>query len=415
MDRLDSVDKFKLTSPSGTHIFSEVKIRSAMSCSVVLRKDWSWDAGSPETTIGSSADPVPYFEDQATSYRVNGCEDVTVTVYENRGYEGASEVLRGTSNTNLKVIPDDRLSSIKFATIATSIPDTLSPVDLDDCPGATKKYEKSGGKKYRCFYSNTDVNELKTLKRDADNQEQSSAWTKLIKQFCGKNDRIITESACGKGEIADDMYIELAEAFCKSAAGQSNKWCACYNLKNKACDTNSNAAGCEYHKVLEENRGAFGPEPDIPDPNDSTKKIKGYSDGYKILKDNAHCRARACNPEFHYVPANVKSDCQPSYNFCEKDINIQSMSNNDIVIECNGPNFGTLPDWWDEGGDPDFWKEKRCPPFDKSPLNKLPITCFPKKFKWKNKNVRYLTYSGLSSISSCCLCMLIIMSSLKRR
>src|SRR6056300_1464104 len=114
-----------------------------MSCRVVLRKDWARDAGSPETTLTSSADPVPYFEDQATSYRVNGCEDVTVTVYENRGYEGASEVLRGTSNTNLKVIPDDRLSSIKFATIATSIPDTLSPVDLDDCPGATKKYEKS--------------------------------------------------------------------------------------------------------------------------------------------------------------------------------------------------------------------------------------------------------------------------------
>lgn len=404
--RPDSVDN--------PYIFSG-KHKKRMSCRVVLRKDWSWDAGSPETTLTSSADPIPVFEDQATSYRVSGCENVTVTAYENRGYEGASEVLRGTSNTDLKVLPDDRLSSLKFDTIATSLPDTFAPVDLDDCPGAGKKFEKSGGKKYRCFYSNKDANELKALKRGVTTNEHTSIWNRLIKEFCSKDARIVNESACSKSEIGDAMYTELAEAYCKTSEGQKNKWCTCSNLKNKVCLTNNTAAGCDYYKVLEDNRGAFGPEPDIPDPNDSTKEIKGYSDGYKALKENAHCRPRACNPDMGYVPANVKSDCQPSYKICDKDLNIQSMSNNDIVIECNGPNFGTLPDWWDEPSDPDFWKDDREPPFDKFPLNKLPITRFPKRFRWKDKNVRFLTYGGVGSVSSCCLCMLVIMLSLKRR
>ena len=223
--------------------------------------------------------------------------------------------------------------------------------------------------------------------------------------------RLKTDGKCSKDKLAS-KYHPTATNFCKSHP--EDKWCTCYNLKNKVCNTNPSAAGCEYYKVLEENRIVFGPEPDIEDPDDSTKKIKGYSDGYKILKETAHCRPRTCDRG--YIPENVKSDCAPSYKICDKDINIQAQSIASIAVDCNA-DMGELklPDWWNEERDDSFWDDAREPPFDKFPLNKLPITAFPKKFNWKNMNVRYLTYSGVSSVSSCCLCILIIMSSLKSK
>ena len=224
--------------------------------------------------------------------------------------------------------------------------------------------------------------------------------------------RLKTDGKCVKN-LLSDQYDSTASSFCSQ--NPTDEWCACYNLKNKVCDTNPAAAGCDYFKVLEDNRQVFGPQPVISeDPDNPSKTVYGYSDGYNILKNNAHCTLRVCKKG--YIPETVKSDCAPSYNFCDKDINIQAQSIASIAVDCNG-DMGelTLPDWWDEERDDSFWEDAREPPFDKFPLNKLPITAFPKKFNWKNMNVRYLTYSGVSSVSSCCLCMLLIMSSLKRR
>lgn len=213
-------------------------------------------------------------------------------------------------------------------------------------------------------------------------------------QWCLQEaDRLKNDAKCSSSQL-DNLYHSTAASYCQTSAGQKDKWCACYNLKNKVCTTNAQAAGCEYHKQLDDNKTYF-------------------KDGYDILKDKAHCRPRSCDSG--YIPENVKSDCEPSYRMCEKDINIQSSTNNNIIVECNGPGQLVLPDWWDEEFDESFFDDDREPPFDTFPLNKLPITRFPKKFDWKNKNVRYLTYTGVSSVSSCCLCLLLIMLSLKRR
>jgi hypothetical protein len=70
-------------------------------------------------------------------------------------------------------------------------------------------------------------------------------------------------------------------------------------------------------------------------------------------------------------------------------------------------------DWWDEGGgDTDSWLtmgKRRKFPFDKFPLTKLPITEFPEEFDWEDKNVQYLTYGGVGSVSLCSMCMVVIM------
>lgn len=243
-------------------------------------------------------------------------------------------------------------------------------------------------------------------------------------QWCLKDEtgaavgtRLKTDGKCSK-TLLGTQYDTTATTFCKQ--NPKDKWCACYNFKNKVCDTTPSAAGCVYYKGLEDNRKVFGPEPETEIPAAAGRPARtefGYSPGYLILKDKAHCRPRAC--DMGYVPDNVMSDCEPSYRICDKDINIQSSSNSIIAVECNGDMKDTVfPDWWDEEFDDSFFDDEREPPFDRFPLNMLPITSFPKKFIWKNKNVRYLTYGGTGSVSfvSCCCCIILMMiSSLKKR
>jgi len=195
-------------------------------------------------------------------------------------------------------------------------------------------------------------------------------------------------------------YAETAEEFCRDYP--KNGWCKCYNITNKVCDVSSwnmqNAAGCK--EVIEN--------------LDANKRF--FKDGYDILRENARCRPRVCDDSNRaYVPQGALDSCQPRYRMCEKDLNIRALSNSDIVLKCNrGMTPSELPSWWSQV---DEWAEQddREPPFDTFPLNKLPITRFPKRFRWKDKNVRYLTYGSTASVSMCCLCMVLIFSALTRR
>jgi hypothetical protein len=125
------------------------------------------------------------------------------------------------------------------------------------------------------------------------------------KEWClmddeGKNPgtRLKTDGKCVKN-LLRDQYDATASSFCSQ--NPTDEWCACYNLKNKVCDTNPSAAGCDYFKVLEDNRQVFGPQPVISeDPEDPSKTVYGYSDGFNILKNNAHCTLRACKKG--YIP-----------------------------------------------------------------------------------------------------------------
>ena len=219
--------------------------------------------------------------------------------------------------------------------------------------------------------------------------------------------RMKSDRRCTRDKLAT-KYDETWEKYCK--AKPEDVHCTCYNMKNNVCQVHPQAAGCRYYEVLEENKEAFSTK----EERDELEEGEDVA-SYITLKTKGHCRPRSCDSG--YIPTNVKSDCAPTYPICGHDIDIRTYTNSQIATKCNydPDRVRTFPDWWDEGGDPDFWKERRCPPFDKYPLNKLPITCFPRRFDWQNKNVRYLTYTGVPSVSLCCLCLLLVMSSLKRR
>lgn len=206
-----------------------------------------------------------------------------------------------------------------------------------------------------------------TCKSKDEGNEARAAW-------CGKDGvRLKTNGDCSKPFLGD-KYDSTATKFCKENPG--DKWCSCYNLANNVCADNANAAGCKKaHDVLDDNKEAF-------------------KDGYDILKEKTYCRPRVCDYRGGYVPTNVMSTCASSYKMCNKKLDIRNLSNNDIVVECNGE-LGDLelPEWWDDEDDGSFWDEDpREPPFDSFPLNLTPIRRLPYKYSWKDPNFRYIVY-----------------------
>ncbi len=199
-------------------------------------------------------------------------------------------------------------------------------------------------------------------------------------------------------------YVETAEGFCRQYP--KNSWCKCYNIVNKVCDVSTwnmeNAAGCK----------------DLIGNLDINKKY--FKDGYNTLRTNAKCRPRTCDDSSRtYIPTGTLTSCQPTYHFCDNDIDIRALSNSDIVIKCNrGMKESELPDWFQDTIDK-YEGDVRAPPFDTFPLSMLPITEWPSRFTWYDRNVRYLTYSGTSSASliSCCCCIMLLMliSNLKKK
>jgi len=243
------------------------------------------------------------------------------------------------------------------------------------------------------------VGEGKTCKNFDTDGSKASQYCLAKEKDTDKEPRMRNRQDLCNNTNLKGKYIETAEKFCQDYP--KNGWCKCYNITNKVCDVSSdnmeNAAGCKnFIENLDNNKDFF-------------------KDGYDILRENVRCRPRVCdNSDRVYIPEGALNTCKPTYNMCGKDLNIRSMSNSDIVLACNtGMSPSELPDWWEDEILDEY--DEREPPFDKYPLNKLPITRFPKRFRWRDKNVRYLTYTGSISSVSCCICLMLIFSVLTRR
>ena len=231
------------------------------------------------------------------------------------------------------------------------------------------------------------------------------------KTYCGVDDRIKTEPFCSKDILGKDVYHQVATEYCKK--NPEDQWCTCYNLVNKVCSTNMQAAGCKRaHTPLDDNKEAFGPAIEI---SRAKKKVENgeegaeeelkrleAQDGYPILKANTHCRPDVCDNR-GYLPENPKGTCEPSYKICDEDVDIRNTSNQDIIIMCNTGIPYVLPPWWNDPIPP--YKRSRKFPYNTFPLNKTPMTHWPKRFRWRSKNVKYHVYSGTVSSILCVMCL----------
>ena len=233
-------------------------------------------------------------------------------------------------------------------------------------------------------------------------------------KYCKLEDKIKGDGECTKTKLGEDKYHEAAKVFCD--ANPTDKWCKCYNVLNKVCETNMNAYGCaKAYGELDEKKNDLGLcdanyKFDCVDEDDTSKGVVGY----KILKDVRHCRPGVCNDG--YIPKDSTKGCEKSYFICDNYLDVRTMTDDEIVIKCNYGRDKT-PDWMDEpgrGGSTAAERAKRrSPPFNKPPWNKLPITRWPRKFRWADPNVRHITRYSVSSLSSCIMCISLIMLSRK--
>ena len=251
---------------------------------------------------------------------------------------------------------------------------------------------------------------------------KTAEWCMLKEDSSDKTGRMGTkENVCNKNGLKG-KYDDTAVEYCKAYPG--DEWCICYNLSQGVCLNDMEAAGCKHaYGVLDENKDALGPAVEISRAKqDVDAGVEGAEaelarleaqSGYPILRDNVHCRPDAC--EKGYKPPNVKGSCAASYSICDEDMDIRNLKNQDIVVKCNTGIPFKLPSWWN---DPIEYTRKRKKPYDRFPLNKTPMTHWPKKFRWRSKNVKYHVYSaGGVSVTSClcCIIFMILMRTMSKR
>ena len=345
-----------------------------MSCQYKLCDHWTWDGDGScwggltgdykNTCSNNSGDGTPVLGGHGckiSSYRIAGCDNHTVRGYYSTNFNGDSDVFTGPSG-NLR---DNALRSVKVTAIPSTMSGKLPRQDTDaECTGATNKYEKSGGKKNACFYSNSDASAIQrvydqktgntnmanlysNLKGDfcaiSDNVfknpgggtclEQNAAKD-LAKEYCSVGARITGKGdgvACTKDNL-DNYYNELAEAYCKTAAGKADAWCSCYNVTHGVCDRDSAAAGCD------KKRRGFD------------KLVEGTPSEFKTQWNGMEgCFEGVCIGD-KFIPENANQNCDKPVQICVQDFDFNSISGGSTInATCNQTaNTGTPPSVGDD-------------------------------------------------------------------
>jgi hypothetical protein len=351
-----------------------------MSCKYELCKDWSWNGcGWPGVhDFSGSIDGIVWTCNGGccngvTSYRTHGdrdaCENTQLIAYEKPGYKGHSQPMRGYNKRVDREwksgCNDDWWSSIKETKIPRTMSGKLPRQDTDaECPGATNTYKKVAGKKNACFYSNSDASAIQrvydqktgntnmanlysNLKGDfcaiSDNVfknpgggtclEQNAAKD-LAKEYCSVGARITGKGdgvACTKDNL-DNYYNELAEAYCKTAAGKADAWCSCYNVTHGVCDRDSAAAGCD------KKRRGFD------------KLVEGTPSEFKTQWNGMEgCFEGVCIGD-KFIPENANQNCDKPVQICVQDFDFNSISGGSTInATCNQTaNTGTPPSVGDD-------------------------------------------------------------------
>jgi hypothetical protein len=248
------------------------------------------------------------------------------------------------------------MTSLKVTAIPTSQSGKLSADTNSACPGSSSRYKKSGGKRYRCFYSSSNGSGLQTLKNAIGGDGGMSAMytdltnrfcaisenftqniggsetctsrnvgSEIAKQYCSVGDRIATDGACTKENLGN-LYSGVAEAYCKTDTGKADPWCSCYNVTNNVCDTDSAAAGCD------KKREQFD------------KLVEATPEGFRnVWSGKAACFGGVCQGN-KYVPQNANQNCNAPVQICAQSFDLSQISESTIEAQCNlTANVGTPP------------------------------------------------------------------------
>jgi hypothetical protein len=220
-------------------------------------------------------------------------------------------------------------------------------VTFRPCPGGTGYFNSASGVK--CIYSKTDAAGLRTLYsnkngiqndpratmhatlkdtfcKDSENITKNpgggtclefDSAKSIAKDYCSKNNRMAISAVCTRENLGN-FYDELATKYCKTTNGQADNWCSCYNVINKVCDTNNNAAGC-----LDK---AINYDPLVKaTPNDFKTQWAGLEG----------CYGGVCQGNKYIVP-NANQNCNKDIKICKHDFSdIRNISKSSIELVCD--------------------------------------------------------------------------------
>ena len=381
-----------------------------MSCKYALCDHWSWDGdgscwwgltGNYKNTCSDNpADGTPVLSGhgcRVSSYRIDGCANHEILGYYQTNYGGNPAVLRGAAGD----LADNALRSVKVTAIPRTLPKRIS-IDTDnDCPGATKTYKRVVGKKNACFYDDESDTALRSLLAGGKEIDHATVKTEfcklsknvfknpgggkcleydsqkqLAKEYCSVGNRMATDGNCTIANLGN-FYAQVAEAYCKTAAGKADLWCSCYNVTNNVCDTDSAAAGCD------KKRQQFD------------KLVDATPEGFRhVWSGKAACFGGVCQGD-KYVPQNANQNCNAPVQICAQSFDLSQISESSIEAQCNlSASTGTPPS---AGGTPSGTPSGGIGDYTPQSLDDI-----------KNDYKKQLAVGGVGALFVSCCCLLVI-------
>jgi hypothetical protein len=142
----------------------------------------------------------------------------------------------------------------------------------------------------------------------------------LATEYCSDTDKIKTSASCTRTYLGDDTWVNLANKYCKTDAGQVDQWCSCYNVMNDVCDTNSNASGCAekaltYDILVEKT------------PEDFRTSWSGRAPCYGLVCQESESGSK-------HIPANANQNCAAPIQICGQTIQAEGITESIIDAKC---------------------------------------------------------------------------------
>ena len=225
------------------------------------------------------------------------------------------------------------------------------------CPGAAKA-SIIGHRRYRCTYDNASQikNLHTTIKNKPGSDPRKIMYNNIVNKYCttatrlddvissnGTNnrcrdevdnvaqavsycsvdDRIKSETTiCAATEVGGDTtYEAMAKAYCDTAAGKSDSWCACYNVYKHStdksfCNSNPTATGCQKMK------DGFG------------LLVEKTPSNQKALWDGMEpCFGGVCGTGT-FKPTGYNDNCGKDVNVCIQDFTIEGLDQSSVQAAC---------------------------------------------------------------------------------
>jgi hypothetical protein len=149
---------------------------------------------------------------------------------------------------------------------------------------------------------------------------ERNAGQALAREYCGGTDKIKSSPACTREYLGNDIWVQLATAYCSTESGKSDPWCSCFNVMNDVCDVDPNAAGCpekalSYDVLVEKTPEAF------------RTAWSGRAPCYGLVCQESEDGSK-------WIPENANQNCAAPIQICGQSVQAEGITESTIDATC---------------------------------------------------------------------------------